>query len=421
MYNLGIYLKNDKKLRMVNLMKRVKDFLKKHKIITLIAIIVIIAITAIIAITLTLSKYTNYIDEKNAQSSIEMYQKSEDDNNIKIVKILIEMYQESKDTNNIKSENTKIIKDYDMNKHKFTFPNFGSYNQSNGMCSGFTVFEKLNYMKELKNIKPHYESLDGGKVEFSEIDENIDLGTIQIPYEEYSNITLCTSINKNKEDTELYIDGEMLYEKNMGNIQNFKNKVSNDKTANILNIVNYLQMKFNENRNENTLSLIKPNEYIDKENKDEINEYLESSREFEIKDITDTIDNDKPVIIGISGVKSSGHAVLAYGYTKINEDKYKIYVSDSNLPIIKDEMYLNKSTIEEWNNFVQNDVYILLKRGKVEKKVVEKEEVEKEVVEKEEEKWNFVYIPNLNRKLYGEYNSYIPGHYMEVYKNELKL
>ena len=117
--------------------------------------------------------------------------------------------------------------------------------------------------------------------------------------------------------------------------------------------------------------------------------------------ITEKIDADEPVVIGINNIRD-GHALMVYAYDYVAEDVLKIYVSDSNYTILdeqlKDEERLKN--IKQFNQDVKENIYILC------------------VKDKETERWEFIYNPKINHNYTyeGGYNSYIPDTSIVIYQ-----
>lgn len=334
------------------------------------------------------------------------------DSDIKNMEILVEKYNNVAD----KKEKT-VLENYNINTDKFNLPHISSYNSPGGVCSGYSLYEKLNYMAKRRsedeklnyiyNIKDGI--IDEAKTKYHvDLNKNdnfvkngIDLSKISISSEKWDDIKLkIQGSNKiksiNTEDMKTFYYNIYNPEENIKDMSIAVG--NNEKLSNILNTTNYLQYWFNKNKHNFVFAKI---EY-DKDDSFDIEKF----KKFFNKDRLE------PVIIAVHN-NQGGHALLAYGYTIVDENTYKIYVSDSNIPIINNddlfnELGLNKyfKKKEEYNNYIENNIYILLKR------------------ENESSRWNYIYNPTINNQTYAykcEYNSYIAGSYMEFFNEEYEL
>jgi hypothetical protein len=278
------------------------------------------------------------------------------------------------------------LKSFSLDKDIFTFKNIETFHNGRGVCSAIAYFEKLNYMNRLDELDIN---INGEKLK---LNGHYDLSNVTLNEDEVKKLykgrtSSDVSIVIPNKDTKTY-SSESLYDLYTGNYQeNFKNKTNNDELRKILSSINYLQTN-------NTTFLketIEPYRYSSKSIANNTvfynigNKYVH--KELDIKDITEKIDNDEPVGIGITN-KYNGHAVLGYKYEYINENTLKVYVTDSNYPLLK-------AMVHKESNIINEDIrslYVLFNREDV------------------NQRWHYIYDPTINSvKVYnGQYNSYIP-------------
>lgn len=308
---------------------------------------------------------------------------------------LNELYYDKESTN---EESKERLATYDIEKDKLKISNVGSYNSTGGMCLGFSMFEKFNYMDALQELNERLPE----EIRLSDPSRQ-DLGNILL--DEEDNLRLYGG-SRLKAGTWVNLDSKTQYDiytrAYRVKREDFSAKVKNDQAREILNAINYIQGVANSNREEYPQIEIKPNAYVELSTavyfnhpKRKIKETLEPSL------ITEKIDADEPVVIGINNIRD-GHALMAYAYDYVAEDVLKIYVSDSNYTILdeetKDEERLKN--IKSFNQDVRENIYILC------------------VKDRETDRWEYIYNPRVNHNYTyeGGYNSYIPDTSIAIYQ-----
>lgn len=265
-------------------------------------------------------------------------------------------------------ESQGSLTNYSIKKDKLRLYNTGSYNSSGGMCLGFSMFEKFNYMnvledlnkrlpKEIQLSNPSRQDL--GSISLDEADDFRLYGGVRLQANTYHNLDAKTQYD--------------IYTRAYRNKkEDFSAKVKNNKAKEILNVINYLQEEANKNKKQYPLTEFKPKTYIDVYS---VLYNRKAKDTFEPSLITEKIDANEPVVIGISNVEA-GHAVLAYAYDYIEENILKVYVSDSNFTILdekaKDEERLKN--IKQYNHDIKENMYMLC------------------VKDEDTDRWEYIYI-----------------------------
>lgn len=288
------------------------------------------------------------------------------------------------------------LRDFNFEKYTFPFKNFSSLN-SDGVCIGISLFEKLNYTNTLKD----YNFKINGKI--IKLNNKLDLSNYYLNSKDILNIygysyglpyaKFREDIKINNRDASTLLD--MSTKKKT--LDNFKNKNLSKELTEILCTINYLKV----NSDLIPSKTISPYSYKSRTDiPGEILVELHSKiiykntkpvyRSLEIKNITTVIDHNIPVVISILN-DLSGHSLFGYKYEYIDKNTMKLYVSDSNFPIVKDEEISYKDEIKR-------NCYVLFKR------------------DSEKSRWNFIYNPCIegNYVYKGVYNSFIPGTYLYI-------
>ncbi len=344
----------------------------------------------------------------NLQNQEVIISQNQIDSDIENMEKLVKQYNCVSD----KKENIVLLENYSINTDKFNLPHIVSYNSPKGMCSGYSVYEKLNYMakrrseEEKLNIKD--EIIDEAKTKYhvdlsknNFVKNGINLSEITISSKKWDCIKLKTqgsneikSINTEDINTIYY----SIYNPEK-NINDMSITVENNETlSNTLNTINYLQYWFNKNKHNFVFAKI---EY-DKDDSFDIENFKKFFNKDRLEAVIITVHNNQ-----------GGHALLAYGYTMVDKNTYKIYVSDSNISIINNDDLFNKLGLnkffknkEEYNNYIENNIYILLNR------------------ENESSRWHYIYNPTVDKQTHYykcEYNSSIPGSYMNFLNGEYEF
>lgn len=282
-----------------------------------------------------------------------------------------------------------FVEKFDLKNNTLPFKNFASENSPGGNCEGYNIYELLHFEGRLE------EFLGNNLKSRNEYDISSIIPSEKDSYNIYSNGSKYDATRELKHFNDYVgtinnIDYnkivELSFKDNNVSLKvesDFKDKkFENEKLKNILYDITFLH--------DNKISCryatypyysSDPVEIINKKNTNYLNG--------DINYIKQTLENNKLIVLGINN-KIAGHALLAYGYEKIDENNYKIYVKDSNIPLIKKEI-LSDIDIKV-NNDIENNCYILFTKDIL------------------EDRWSYIYQPNINGvELYGYYNSFVPG------------
>lgn len=295
---------------------------------------------------------------------------------------------------------------YSLEKDKITFKNRGSHNSPGGICLGFAIFEKLNYTNKLQDISIN---INGEEIKFK---NSLELGKIVMNEEDIKSVYKDwggSDVNylstkgemKNKTVEDLYnvdIRQETAQNNNeQEKLQDFNDEVCDKEVADILNAINYFKV---HPKNSGLKEIcIEPYVYSSKQKASEgVTSALLFTKivnKFTPEMVIEMIDADEPAIIMITSPKS-GHAVMGYGYEYIDDRTFKVYVSDSNMPLLR-RLEHGSDEIEKYNNDIRNNMFILFKRD-------------------DRGKWEYIYNPKINDNyIYqGKYNSYVPDTLMLI-------
>lgn len=289
---------------------------------------------------------------------------------------------------------TKYVDNFDISKDTLPFKNFSTTKSMGGNCEGFSAFELLTFEGKLQDKINIDRNLSEYHIESNDI-QKVYGKDEKYEYQEAIN----EDIKKNKSD-DISIDGSEKIFRNL--IKQAVGKSSVEKTKN-------REQYFNETKLENgdveailmNISEIhESKEYCVLETMpyypseiDNIKD-IQENKNYKTLDpnvITQKIDNNKLVEIGITNTRISGHALLVYGYEIVNKNNIKFYVCDSNLPI-----NYNQST--DINNEIKKKEYVLFTKDIL------------------GDNWSFIYEPNINgKKPYFKYNSFLPGTKFAIY------
>lgn len=282
------------------------------------------------------------------------------------------------------SQNEYTIKNFSIEKNTLGFKNFGTQDSKNGQCEGISYFEKFVYANSLSSFssgKFNFNNRDLGSIKLSKNDAKTMYGDKDDPYN-YSTF----------KDMKGDIDFEFIYDvatgrktKPSGKNHTFKISQIQDKNlANLINIIEELQKNKGFSR-----YTIEPyySTYETLEGADILKKY----RKIDINLIVDNMKKDNPVVFAMLN-PTGGHAVLAYKYEFIDQNNLKLYVSDSNLPYNS-----NSDAKKDINKDIVNNDYVLFT---------------KDILNND---WSCIYEPVIgNKKVYGEYNSFIPNTYIYI-------
>lgn len=293
------------------------------------------------------------------------------------------------------------VKGFDIKKDTLSFKNIGSYNSPNGCCFGISMLEKQLFENTLEKKKEDkgYTYYDVSFLEKSSLHKyKMDSTSIDSVYKKKPSVSekFVPSTSKRVDiNAEKIIKKahELMISNNFDSFSDVKDSNVNE----ILRAVNYFQTNILTFKNSFYIQPV----YFTKDNGIGLTvEYFRTLLHvqnkksklymgIDPKSITEFIDNNKTVVIGLSS-KIAGHAVLGYKYEEY-PDMVKVYVADSNIPLYNDGQH------EELDKQIEN-TFIIFK--------------------KIDDDWQFKYEPEINGEtLYkGVYNSYIPESMVTLYK-----
>lgn len=306
---------------------------------------------------------------------------------------------------NDNSKSIVSVKGFDLAKNTFTFRNLSSGNSLGGCCLGISIFEKnlFNGTLELKKEKNGFQYYDVSFIKKELNSYLLDQETIDSVYKKSVKVSdkqqaLLVSTIKNDP---LKLD-EIYKSCESGNFFTFS-MVKQDEIREILKAINYMQVIVS---NEIKRLQFIPSIYIGKNNAQaSTEEYFRSKmlignnlslkRKVDITEITKKIDKDEPVILAFSS-PMGGHAVLAYAYQFIDDETFKVFVHDSNIPLFDEKDLAKENISAEINTQIQNNVCAIFKKVNGE--------------------WVYKYEPRVNnRSIYeGTFNFYVPESYLSI-------
>lgn len=296
-----------------------------------------------------------------------------------------------------KKGEAKFVANFDIEKDTLPFKNFRSYSAAGGNCEGYNMYELLKFEGNLEkvlgeNMKSNSET-DLSRLELS--DKDID-NIYNVSEGDIINYYLDYNILKDKP-----INYEKLVKKSYGYDKDESPKIEssysdkefdNEELKNVLEDIEYLH----KNKNYTIYNAEPYNTYSPKDKKKGIN-YKYSVGDIDF--IKNSIDDNKLIEIAMQNA-ISGHSLLAYGYEKIDENNYKVYVKDSNAPIIKKEVLTPEEV--KANEDIKNNFYVLFTKDIL------------------KDRWSYLYQPSINGyELYGYYNSFIPDTSFSIYSTGL--
>lgn len=285
-----------------------------------------------------------------------------------------------------------FLKNFDLSKDTLPFKNFRTLNSKGGNCEGYSMFEKLYYEKKLNDYLRENRT--------SKYTSN--LGDIKIPEEDISKIygkeaktyylNYKKLSNTYKEDISydnmIYIAYGIKHKDKDTNIkikQDYsKYDFENPELKNIITDIDYIHINKN-------YTCYKIDSYYSKYINDPMPNQKEYSkyRSGEVELIINNLKNNKPVVVGINS-RLGGHALLGYAYQMIDDNNIKIFVKDSNIPLINKDNPTNE--VKLINQDIKDNVYIMFTKN---------------ILKKD---WSYIYQPEINyTKMYYEFNSFIPG------------
>ena len=283
----------------------------------------------------------------------------------------------------------KIVLNFDLYEDTLPFANFGTVVSPGGNCEGYNVYEMLYFNNELEdfldsNKKTTYEGKLGEyKFNINDMKLVYKEGLYYFDYEDSEN-------KKEKDYKKIVKDSYSLNYKDKTEKlkEDFTSKDFESKeTKNILEDIMYIQ----NNKGYMSYRTLPYNSANPGEKLKEIKTKYDSAN---IGIIIDSIDDNKLLPIGIAN-QISGHSLLAYSYEIIDDSNVKIYVKDSNIPIIhKDNLTDDDIRV---NKEIESNCYILFTKDIL------------------KDDWSYIYQPVINgRELYGYFNSFVPGTILSI-------
>lgn len=289
-----------------------------------------------------------------------------------------------------KSEHGEFVQvnNFDLYDDTLPFSNFSSLKSPWGNCEGYSVFEYLNFHKDIRDEQNFSLLYDGvgnlGDIKISEADLNIlDNKVVDLKFIEDYKYTASdynylvqdkSKMGNFKKIIDFYF-GEVV--ENTYSIEAANLDFENDDYEKIIKDINYLQ------NNTYVTQLIEFGFYTD--------EFYGIPYENEGSNISilmDNVDNDKLSVVSFNN--NGGHALLVYAYEVLDENNIKIYVKDSNLPLSTNDNLTDEQS--KLNKEIEENCYILY------------------TFDFTGDCWSFIYNPNIfGTSLYGEYNSLVPG------------
>lgn len=352
---------------MVGIKKKILDKIKA--LVIIFKTVIIFAVIFCVVCILTLVIIYQY-NENRIRSNI---------TNIESKIVNLSYYNNSDKVLNCKSD-IHCAEGFDIIKNTLPFKNFGTVQSPDGNCKGYSIFEMLCYENKLDTLSINDEKVKSnlGEYHLNSNDKKLLYGKGNI--EEFNLIK-----NENKPDYKKCINKVLnnnSKEENKENLFDINQKMSDNQIDDIVKDIATIQ-------NKSTDELEKEGLYISTESPyyKLLMGYIIKNNKNIVADITNAIDNNNLAVICLSNNIVGGHAILAYAYQKVDMDTFKVYVSDSNFPIVQD----NSITIDEY----KEHSYMLFK--------------------KESGKWIYIYEPSYHGyELYYNYNSYIPENYIQV-------
>lgn len=295
------------------------------------------------------------------------------------------------------------VANFSLEKNALTFRNLSSDNSS-GLCLGISTFEKKLFEGSLEKVKKDQVK----DIQYYDISFMKDKDLSKYKMDDKTSLSVYGSSNyynsisyllknntiKGNKDIKYYFD-----KINTNNMDLFE-KVPQANMKEILKALNYYQ-RYGESQ----FKIIKvlPYQLMDSANinqlnferiRAKINPNLEVKANLDIKDITSRIDKNEPIILAFHN-GFVGHAVVAYKYEYYSDDTLKVYVADSNIPLLDD-----KEEFRKLNNEVKQSTYAYFEKL-------------------DDGTWAYKYNPKINDVYFyqGSYTSFIPNTTLRIYHN----
>lgn len=306
------------------------------------------------------------------------------------------------DKENLKG-NVVIANNFDLESDTLPFANFTTIDSEGGNCMGYNIFEMYYYNKFIqKNSSNEFLSNYNGNLAdlpISEHDKEF-LYSFRSNNESVFDYNMFLKSEDKANYKKLVLDSynkigfyvEILYNKFLNkdldiyrkDINNFK--FENEGFGNIIKDISKLQ-------NEKSATYLSKGYYS-------TSALLGvSTNKYDLTDINFLINNVDRGMLSVIGIynMTNRHALLVYGYEKLDENNIRFYIKDSNFPIIKGD------NLSEEDKLINEDIkkfYNLFTRDLT------------------EDNWSYVYMPTIMGKVldYG-FNSFIPNTKLGYYLN----
>lgn len=276
----------------------------------------------------------------------------------------------------------KTVKGFDLYRDTFHFSNYGNSTSKNGNCHGIAFTEKAyfeNNMEFINRFNLDFTRKPGQQIPTSEEMKNIY--NIKNPDQMYLNLLEPFPVSR------IWFWFEYYYIANKERIESKdymkdSNVVQSDpSTKKTFSAFATAQVELNSPKI-----------------KDYYKGWIVISDRDSVNKVIDKLNDDTVLVVTVTN-KKYGHAILAYGYKKVDNDTYLIYVADNNVPLLDENRQYIKDNgkampqkkVIKTNNQIRGNMYVL--------------------IELKDNAAFFKYNPVVNKN-YGYsgngYNSYIP-------------
>lgn len=306
---------------------------------------------------------------------------------------------------------TYKVKDFDIYDNVFSFKNIGTNINKEGNCFGFIYLIKGIFNDEIPKriVKNGKEVYDISFINKSINEYKITDEIVQLVYDDIYNCVNekdCTEISYDKA-TFLYNENFMellepkeiykrFFDDDSEMFTRYKMNDENTDISEILKAIEYYQNEIDRHKCRFKISFSYRQVFRSKSDAKDyfyatlqlvLNKNIKFRSVKYIRDqIINKINNHKLVVVLINSIKFGGHAILAYKYEIIDDDIFKIYIYDCNMPLFNENSEINMAI----NKDIINNTYILFVKLKG--------------------KWQYIYCPLIKGNFIyeGKYNSYVP-------------
>lgn len=246
----------------------------------------------------------------------------------------------------------KIVKGFDLYRDTFHFSNYGNITSKNGNCHGLAFTEKAyfeNNLEFLNRFNLDIEKKPGLQIPSPEEIKNIY--NIKNPDQIYLNFMEPGPISREWFWIE-YFNISYIDKVENKNYMKDSNVVQNDSsTKKTFDAVAIAQVELNSSKIED---YYKGRIIIN--NRDSVNNVIDKL-------------NENTLLVATVTNKKYGHAVLVYGYKKIDNDTFLIYVADNNIPLLDEKRQyikdngkvLSQKKVISTKKQIEHNMYLLVK------------------------------------------------------------